>query len=207
LAGYTSQEKQTGMQTAAQQDMSRGQNASQQAVAKTQADAAMYAPRLQQERFNTVLPMFQDLMTQMATGGGMYQPGGQVGQAPPITVGGVYSPDQTQQQVNAARAQNDAALQTYMRAAAGRLAGRGYGADSPVMAALAGQAQGQNVAANADSERQIRMTAAEQNAQHLLGTEQANLQRWNMMEDSDIRRRIPYLQQQTSMLAALAGLV
>ncbi len=187
--------------------LAAGRNQTQLDAARIGADAATLGARLQQQRFDTVFPWLQSQIGSFMSNPNFATAGGASGPSPEITVGGVYNPQQIQQQVNASRAHNDQAAQTQMQSQAQQTAGRGFGSNSPLLQALQGQTQANNLATNTDNEREIRMGAAGQNAQHLLGTQQAREQQFSSRQREDIERRKPYWAYQTSLLGALAGMI
>jgi hypothetical protein len=182
----------------------RGQMA-QQKLAETGIQPAMQANQMKQDRFNQIFPW----LTGQAFGMGpqLARAGGQSGPGPSITVGGVWNPEQIQQQVNATRAQNDQSMQTQNRAAASDLAARGFGSNSPLLAALQGQNFASNLGANTQAEQQLRTTAAQQNAQQTLATQQAAEGQYHNRMQEEIARLQPYWSYQSALIGALAGLV
>ena len=135
-----------------------------------------------------------------------FQIGGQNTQQPEITTGGVYTPQQIDQQVSATRAKNDQATATAQKQAADAATGRGFGVNSPLIAALQNNLAGQGIAANAAAENQIRQTAAQQNAQQLLGTQTERQNAWEAANTLAIQRAKPYFDRQNALIAALAGI-
>jgi hypothetical protein len=160
--------------------------------ARIAANAAMYPANLQQQRFNSVFPWIQ----QQFSGYG----GGQGGQQPTIKVGGVWNPKQIQGQVNQTRAQNDQAMRTQQREQSQQAAAGGFGARSPLLAALQGQAFGANLGVNTQAEQQLRTQMSQMNAQQLLATQQAKEAQFGSRQKEDIQRK-------NALLAALSGLV
>jgi hypothetical protein len=182
-------------------------------VAKIQAGASRFgskmgtlAERLQMQRFNQVFPYLQGQMGNQGGGGGL-APGGNSGQGPRIDAAPIYNTQQIQGQVNAATAANNATAANQSARDATTLAGRGFGANSPLLQALQMGRQNQAMAANTGNEREIRWNAAGGNAQHLLGAQQAREGQFASRQDEDIRRRSQAAQQYNSLLAALVGLV
>lgn len=171
--------------------------------AQLAADAARYPAQLQQERFNQVFPLLSGLLG----GYNFDRVGGQSGPSPEITVGPVWNQQQVQQQVNAARATNDAVTANQTRATEQEVAGRGFGSNSPLLAALRSGQQMAGMRTNAESERNIRLGAAETNAQQLLKTQQAREGQFATRMDEDIRRRQAALQGYSALLGTLGGLV
>jgi hypothetical protein len=157
-----------------------------------------------QQRFQSVWDTVLGQFNNMAGGFGAFggAPGGQSGQGPEITTKGVYTQPQIDQQVNAAKAGNDAATAARTKAFSADAAGRGFAPNSPLALAMAGRFQNQNLATNADAEREIRQGAGEKNAGLLLKQQQAREQQFASRMDEDIRRRTPMY----SLLGTLAGL-
>jgi hypothetical protein len=158
-----------------------------------------------QARFNSVFPWLQGQMSSLM--GGMATAGGQSGPSPEITVGGVWDPQQVQQQVNSARAHNDQATQTQSRLAASQAAGRGFGSRSPLTMALQGQLQNQNMAQNATAGREIRWNAAKGNADQRLKSQTAREAQFSNRMTEDIERKKPVFGTMNAMLSALGGMI
>lgn len=155
----------------------------------------------QQSRFNQVFGALSPLLGQLGQWGANSQ---QIGGTPTINTNPIWNPQQIQQQVNAGRAQNDQATQTQMRLAGQQMAGRGFGANSPLAAAIQGQLAGQNLATNADTERQTRMGMTQANAGHQLGAQTA----WEAAYADRLKPWLSYAgSTQNALLAALSGLV
>ncbi len=167
--------------------------------------AASYAPNLQQARFQAVFPWMQSQVSSALSGA--ERAGGQSGPSPEITVGGVYNPQQIQQQVNAQRGTNDQTAASQVSKQGQSLAGRGFGSNSPLLQALSGQTMANNLATNTSNEREIRWNAAQGNAQHLLGTQTARENQFANRMREDIERRKPYFQMANTLLGSVAGLV
>jgi hypothetical protein len=154
------------------------------------------------QKYNTLLPMLQSQLG--AQGAGLV--GGQNTPQPAVTPGGVFTPDQIQQQVNASKASVDRQTATSQRGNATKLAGQGFSPKSPLLAALNQQAANAGMASGADQEREIRMGAAGQNAQHMLAGQNLAETQWRDFNDADIRRRQAAQQGQNSILSILASL-
>ncbi|NJL70224.1 MAG: hypothetical protein HC888_00825 [Candidatus Competibacteraceae bacterium] len=162
------------------------------------------APEIfRQDRFNSLLPLL--------TGGNgastFDRVGGDVAPLPEISVGPVWTQQQTNEQVNAGKAANTQGAQTQMQQQQRSAAAKGFGGNSPLLAALQNQTQTATQAANSDLERQIRFDTAEGNAQQLLRTQQARQGQWKDREESDIARRQLQESSRNSLLSVLAGLV
>ncbi len=183
-------------------DTQRAQLAANTALAT--ARMGTLGERLQQQRFSQLFPL---LSGQFSAMGDFDRVGGQSGQSPNIKVGGVWSGDQVQQQVNATRATNDAGLAAQQQAMQQKMAGRGFGANSPLAQALGTSMQNANLAANTGAEREIRWDAAQGNAAHRLESQVARENQFATRMDEDIRRRQTQMQGYSALLAALAGVV
>ena len=141
-----------------------------------------------------------------ALGGALNAGTGVPAGGPNIQVGGVYNPQQIQQQVNATRAQNDQSTATQMNTNAAQTSGRGFGSNSPLLAALQGQAQGQNLATNTQAEQTLRTTAAQQNQQALLASQQAKANQYNQQVQQQLTARGQTLGTYNALLSSLSGL-
>lgn len=102
--------------------------------------------------------------------------GAGVGFANTITPGPVWNSQQIGQQVNQAKAYNDAATAAQQLSAGRSLAGRGQGYNSPLLSQIDAQLQGQDLAANDASAQGINWNAAQGNAQQLLAGQSAQSQ-------------------------------
>jgi hypothetical protein len=138
--------------------------------------------------------------------GNMANAGGQNTPAPTISTGGVLNPQQIQQQVNTGRAATDAATGSRIATSNASLAGRGFGANSPLAQALGQGYQNQGLAANTAQETQTRLGAAEMNAKQRLAGQSALSNQWYQGNQTDIERRKPYFQTQNALIAALGGM-
>lgn len=157
-----------------------------------------------EQRFGVVWPYLTNQLNSLSAGGGGGSP---VGTQPTINTGGVYSPDQIQAQVNASRATTDQSTATNIKNQGQSLAGKGFGSNSPLMAALSGQAQAAGVASNASNETNLRTNAAQMNAkQQLAGQTEAENQ-YASRQQEDIERHRNYLSSYNSLIGALSGLI
>ena len=152
------------------------------------------------QRFNTILPMLQG-----AIGGMGGAPGANV-PVPQITAGPVFSDQQIQQQVNQARGATDAGTATQQRNVAQNLAGRGFGSNSPLQQALQTNLGAMGRQTGAEQETNIRLGAAQQNAQQKLASQQAAAQAQLGAAQIGVEAQRPWWQYRTSLLGALAGL-
>ena len=154
------------------------------------------------KRFNQIFPYLAGQIGQ----GNAAMAGGQSPPSPEIRVGGVWNPQQVQQQVNAARAGNDQQAGGQMQRQQQELASRGFGSNSPLLMALRGQTQAANMATNTSNEREIRQNAQQQNVQQILASQQAREGQFASRQREDIERRKPYWANQNALIAALSGL-
>jgi len=201
--GYQSAAGISAANNASQQGMNAANNATQQQGNQLQYQSSILGPTLKQQRFNQVLPMFQNELGSLnSTNGG----GSQVGTPPKITQGGVYTPGQIQQQVNSSRAATDQATAGQVNQMQGQVAGRGFGANSPLAAALGQNMQSQGLATNTANETNTRMTAAQQNAtQNLAGQTEAQNQ-FNDVNNQAIERKRTQTTALSAWLGSLGGL-
>jgi len=170
--------------------------------AQIASNASMYPAQAQMERFRTILPYLTSQFGNLQS-----MVGGQSGPGPQITAGPIWGDQQIQEQVNAARATGDQATANRISEMQQGVAGRGFGANSPLAQAIAAQYQGQGLAANVAGERETRMSMAERNAQQLLRGQQAAEQQYASRMQEDIERRRNLAGSYNALLGALAGLV
>lgn len=207
--GWTGQEgAMYGMRDPDTQDQLANQRlgfGSQERIANIGAEASKYPALLQQGRFDRVFPWLQGQMGSINSQ--MAKAGGQSGPSPEISVGGVLNPQQIQQQVNSMKAGNQQAGASQMAGQTQSLAGRGFGSNSPLLAALHGQTQASTLGQNVGGERDIRLGAAKENAGQLLSSQTARENQFANRQREDIERRKPYFSMQNTLLSSLAGLV
>ena len=152
------------------------------------------------QRINQFLPYLN------AYGNPGSAPGGTNTPTPGITVGGVYSPDQLQQQVNLTRAQGDQSGASQIHQQQAALAGRGMSTNSPMMQALANQTNAATNATNASNETNLRFNAAQANAQQQTASEALRNTQWQQQNQLDVARRTQQAQQMNYLLQAMVGL-
>lgn len=157
---------------------------------------AQYAQDLKQKRFNTVFGAISPFLSAL---NGSSTAGQFAGSGPAISAGPVWNPQQIQQQVNASRANTDTQTASQGRQASQSLAGRGFGSNSPLLAALQGNFAMAGAAQNADAERGIRLDSATNNAKQLLASQTAR-------SDQDIGLKKIKTDQLSALLQALGGL-
>ena len=83
-----------------------------------------------------------------------------------VNAGPIWSEREIQQKVNSAQGVNNSATSGGISRMENSMGGRGFGGNSPLQLALAGQAEGQGRAANVDADLGTRWNAASGNAQH-----------------------------------------
>lgn len=187
--------------------------ASQQQIAGIQADAAKYAPGLQQERFNQVFPYLRQQLGSLGGGygGGGGGSSGGGGGAVAIKQGGfggaVYGQDDIQHQVNATRAQNDAATASQQHALSQSLAGKGYGSNSPLALQLGVGLANQNLQTNTGAEQDLRFKSAQANANQAIALQNAAETSYANRNQEQIERDKIRAGQYNTLLGALSGLV
>lgn len=150
------------------------------------------------EVFNQTFPLIRDQIGGQSDASATFgRVGGENTAQPALPNSFVFSPQQTQQRVNAARAMADQGAASQSRQVGEGMTARGFGSRSPALLALqqgasmAGRMQG------ADQEREIRRGDAQMNANQDLGVGQLAQQAWNAWQQNDIARR------QTQVEAAL----
>ncbi len=193
---------------AAQLQLGREQLGQQSANQRAQIEASLAPTRFAQTKFNAVFPWVQRTLGSFAGGGwgtAGYQGQGAQGQQPAISDAPVYSQGQVQQQVNAGRAQNDAATADRQRALSQRMAGRGFGTNSPLAMALSNSLFQGNLATNTGAEQDLRWKAAQGNASQVLEAQKARETQYASRQDEDIRRNQVVRNQQSALLASLLG--
>ena len=131
---------------------------------------------------------------------------GNTAQSPDVTVGGVLNNQQINQQVNAMRAQNDASAANQTRTQASNLAGRGFGANSPLQQLLASGNQMNALQANTSGEQNLRLNAAQQNAAQVLATQTERQNAYQAAQQAGLTARGQTLGTTNALLSALAGL-
>lgn len=95
---------------------------------------------------------------------------------PGFTVGGIWSPQRIQEQVNLMRSIAEQQAAGQLRRQTTDLLGRGYGAGSPLLAALGQTSAMQNYAGQTQAENELRTRMDQMNKQHLMATQQARAQ-------------------------------
>lgn len=153
--------------------------------------------------FGTISPLLQQLMGNQNPGGLV---GGQNPATPQVDASPIWNPQQIDQQVNSAKANNAQSADTQSKAAQTKLSAQGFGSKSPLLAALEGNIGQARMGADADAERGIRWDAASGNAGQVLKGQMANQNAAVAFNGQDIDRRKANNQYQTSLLSILGGL-
>lgn len=183
-----------GMSTTSRPGSSSTSESNQSAI-----NAGAMSAQYKQDRWNQIWPWLQGQFSQQPLGPWNQGPG------PQITVRGVLNPQQIQQQVNASRAANDKSTATQNQAAAAKTAGQGFGSNSPLLAALQGSNNMANLAANTANERDLRLNAAQQNAQQFLNTQSAAANVYGERQREALQARGQSLSTFNALLSALGG--
>ncbi len=181
----------------------------QQAIANTQANAAKYPHTLQQGRFDQVFPWLQG---QFNNAGGLfgqsgYNGQGQVGQQPWISDAPVYTPEQIQQQVNAARAHTAASVAGQQRQVEQKMAGQGFGSRSPLATSLAQRMAMKGLSAGTQAENDLRVQAAGENAKQVLGAQAAREGQFASRQKEEIDRNRTLQSYLSGLMASMVGMV
>ena len=230
LESYASNERQLGVRDATER---RSQDVGERVSTRGQDldfRAAMAPVEWQRERFNQVLPLFTGVMRDFGTFEGGGQPSGTMGTemysalggqasgtsrglggsnlpAPEITVGGVFSPEQTQQQLNAGYARNAMMADTQRRRIGESAGGRGMSGSSPLLSALSSGVGAAQMATDAETARETKLGHSKANAEQRLASEGLRSQQWSQANQGDIARRQLVQQQQNALVMALAGMM
>src|SRR5262245_18522141 len=166
---------------------------------RLQYQAAIYPEQGKMNRFNQVFPLFSDALGKFGSGGmlqGGYGRAGATGTQPNISAAPVFSPQQIQQQVNAARSGNDqsaaGAQQRMQHRWHHQLAGPVFGTSAPPAPALRQNLYAQNLATNPGNERDIRSGAAQTNAGQVFEAQKARQQQYANRQQEEIERGKTY---------------
>lgn len=143
------------------------------------------AQRFQEARPNVGGNSFLTALQQI---GGPRQDFGQTPDYPTVTTGPIWDQNQVQGRVNQAWAQTHSGVEGGKRDLAQSMAGRGFGMTSPLYQQLAANIQAQGLAGGTKNENDLRWTAAEGNAGHLLQSQLANVGRTQAMSQDQLAR-------------------
>lgn len=171
----------------------------------TDATQNQFNQRLQfaRDRYNQLFPMVQSQYNSLGQGS---QQGG-YGQPPTIDTGGVYSPQQIQEQVNSVQAQNEQKGASALRQSQRSLGGRGFGTNSPLLAQIQSNLAIGTQAANAQAAQQIPFTAAQANASQRLASQQAAASQYNDLQNQGIQRDQNSITRMSALLNALTQMM
>ena len=167
--------------------------------AQNSLDLALLGQQGRQLSLGQILPLLNQAFSSFGGSGG----GNLTGSQPTINAGPIYTPGQTQQQVNTAVAGNDGRFAGLMRSLAGRFGSSGFSPNSAAYQGLAAQLAARNSADNAGIRTSVPFDMAQANAGQLLSSQSAQ-------ENQFSNRRQEQLGSQRnaiSMLASVLGLV
>jgi hypothetical protein len=122
---------------------------------------------------------------------------------PGVTAGSVYSPEQIGAQSNLLRALGEQQAAGIGRQLRGQFGGRGFGASSPLLAELQGQAYGRSRSAATEAENNLRFQAASANAQQQLGAEELGVRRAGLIGNVASAGRQQDVNRENALLSAL----
>lgn len=159
-----------------------------------------------QRQFNQQYGTLSGILSGYGSGDNYARVGGQNTAQQAIDTSPIWSDQQIQQRVNAARAQNDASAQSQAQQAARTMSGQGFSSASPILAALQGQTYNTNRAANTQAENDLRWTAAEGNKAHVLAAQKAAEDQWMDYNTADIERRKAAANYYGTIASALASI-
>lgn len=206
------QKNQFGQQQAAQRygtdlqaALAREGNSNQARIAQMQADASKYPHILKQQRWNQLFPSVQGMLTNPGQFLSQYNTSQVSGSQPTINAAPIYSGQQTNEAVNAMRAKNDRAMMSRQEQLSREAAGRGAGANSPLVRSMREAMYGRNLAANTSAEQGLRFDVAGQNAKHLLAAQQAQEDQYGRRQNEGIERGKVGVGALTSILGSLMG--
>lgn len=205
-----------GQQAGLNRSFTGEQNSEQRQFEGSQGDAnralqlqlGMAPINFAQSKFNAVMPLISNLLGPGGAGGGFGGAGGgALSQQQRTAVGDLWTPQQIDQQVNAAKASNAQSASSASTNAARQTAGRGFGANSPLLAALQGQINASQMGQNAEADRNIRLSGAQANAQNRLQTGTLAEQQWQDAADQAYKRQALGFSGPASLLSALGSFV
>lgn len=174
---------------------------SQMAQLKQSQAPEMQKLAMQNAHWGALFPYLQKALGGM--GGFSSKVGGASGAGPRISGGPVFGQQMQQDQVNNLRAQGAQETAGGVQSMQNRLAGSGFGARSPLAAALESQMGMANQANVANQVRDYRQNAAQTNAQHTLGAQQAQESQYSNRMQEDIARRRNTIGYQQGLLGML----
>lgn len=182
------------------------------AVAQTheQAESARQTERITyaEDKYSALWPVVQGfLLDDNIDTPGLADANGNQAPFPYVSLAGVLTERQIQQQVNSALARNDSRTQAAILNAQTELAGRGFSSNSPLLQAMTTGYLGQNLRANCDAETQIRVQAAQANADQILKATQVAVNATQAQQGVLIDSEKNKITRQVGLMGALAQLV
>lgn len=171
-------------------------------MARLNQQPQMEALNQKAQHWNALFPMLQQGLSGL-NGSFSSRVGGQSGTGPRINAAPIWDAGKIQGQVNANRAQGAQETAGQVQQMQNRLAGSGYGANSPLAQALQTQMRMSNMGSVADQNRQFTQNAAQQNASHVLSAQQAQEGQYSNRMQEDIARRRNVIGQQQGLLGLL----
>lgn len=181
--------------------------ANQTGIANIQAEASKYPYILKQQRFDKIFPLISGYISDPNKFLSSYNTSSQTGQQPTISDAPIYNDQRIQEQVNATRAQNDAAMASRNAQLQRDAAGRGAGSRSPLVEQLMNSNYAQNLAGNTQAEQQLRFDAAGKNAQQVLAAQKAREEQYANRQNEGIERGKVGVSALSSLLSGISGLV
>jgi len=175
-----------------------------QAAAGPQYQKLKDQRELRNNLLNWLSPKINQAWDERGTTGGALSSA--LGGGPAISAGPIWDPQQIQQRVNATRAQTDMGTASKMRQAAEQTAGRGFGAQSPLLMALQGNLQNQGMASNAQAENDIRWGAAQGNAGQVLKGQAFRENQYAARQGEEIERQKAAQSSMNALLQMLGGM-
>jgi hypothetical protein len=154
-----------------------------------------------QNRWNALFPYLTGAL------GGASRVGGKSTPGPRINAGPIWNQGSMQQNVNAMRGQGAQETASGVEQMRNRLAGSGYGSNSPLASALETQMGMGNNANVANQVREFRQNAAQQNAQQIYRGQTAQEQQHANRMQEDIERRRMVSGYQTGLYGMLSGMM
>jgi hypothetical protein len=185
-------------------------NASARLATTLQHQLGMTGLNNQQGRFDSVWGMIKDPFSKALSGfggSGGYQGSGPVGGPQPgINASPIYSQSQIQQQVNAGKAAGDTRAEGDVARMRQSMAARGFG-QGPAAFDLERGIRGKALASSMANERETRMGAAGQNAEHVLKAQMGQEEQYRNRQQEDIDRKTKYMSSFAGLLGSIGGLV
>lgn len=163
--------------------------------AQNALDLSLLSQTGRQTSLSQLLPILQGAFSAGGSVGGNL-----TGQQPTINAGPIYTPQQTQQQVNKAVGGNDSRFAGLMRSLQSRFGSSGFSPNSAAFQALVAQLGVQNSAANADARTSLPFDVATGNASHLLDSQVAQ-------ENQFANRQQEQLGSQRNAIAMLSSIL